>query len=162
MDPAKSLKLLKIGKIITRYGLVVILFWIGCLKFTSYEAMGIKGLVANSPFTAWGLNLLGLQGCSNMIGIIEIILALMIAMRYINAKISGYGSLGTIIMGVVTLSFLVSTPGIWQPEYGFPLLSPMPGQFLLKDLLLLGVGFWTAGEAFLAGDIITEDQVVHA
>jgi len=151
---------MNIGKIIIRYGLVLILIWIGCLKFTTYEAMGIQGLVENSPLTSWLFDLLGTQGISNLIGTIEIILALMIATRSFLPKISGYGSLGVVIMGFITLSFLFTTPPAWQPEYGFPFLSPMPGQFLLKDLLLVGAGFWTAGEAFMAEkDIPVEPRV---
>ena len=44
----------------------------------------------------------------------------------------------------------VTTPG-WEPSLGgFPALSAMPGQFLLKDVVLLGVALWTAGEALAA------------
>lgn len=153
MENTKSIRLLKIGEFIIRYSLVVILLWIGCLKFTTYEAEGIKGLVENSPFTSWGYDLMSVQGFAILIGIIEIILGLMIAMRSFSPIISGYGSLGAVIMFVITLSFLLSTPGAWQPEYGFPYLSPMPGQFLLKDLLSLGAAIWTAGEAFVASHV---------
>ena len=38
-----------IGTHITRYGLVIVLLWIGGMKFTAYEAEGIRPLVANSP-----------------------------------------------------------------------------------------------------------------
>ena len=30
---------------------------------------------------------------------------------------------------------------------GFPVLSVMPGQFLLKDLVLLGAALWTLGDS---------------
>ena len=50
-------------------------------------------------------------------------------------------------MFLTTLSFLVTTPG-WEPSLGnFPALSAMPGQFVLKDVVLLGVALFTAGEA---------------
>ena len=53
-------------------------------------------------------------------------------------------------MFLTTLSFLVTTPG-WEPNLGgFPALSAMPGQFLLKDIVLLGGALWTAGEALEA------------
>ncbi|MGH9197478.1 MAG: DUF417 family protein [Acidimicrobiia bacterium] len=45
--------------------------WIGCLKFTAYEAKNIEGLIANSPFFSWAYHAMGLQGASNMIGLIE-------------------------------------------------------------------------------------------
>ncbi len=45
---------------------------------------------------------------------------------------------------------LLTTPGVWQPGFGVPFLSPMPGQFLAKDLTLFAVSIWTAGEALRA------------
>jgi uncharacterized membrane protein YkgB len=50
-------------------------------------------------------------------------------------------------MFLTTLSFLVTTPGWEKSLGGFPALSAMPGQFLLKDVVLLGVSLFTAGEA---------------
>ena len=35
------------GKQIVRWGLIVVLAWIGGMKFTAYEAMGIQPLVAH-------------------------------------------------------------------------------------------------------------------
>ncbi len=55
-------------------------------------------------------------------------------------------------MSLITLSFLLTTPGVWQPDYGFPSLSPNPGRFLAKDLLLLGAAIYTAGEALKAAN----------
>jgi uncharacterized membrane protein YkgB len=54
-------------------------------------------------------------------------------------------------MFVTTLTFLVTTPGVWEASLGgFPALSAVPGQFLLKDVVLLGAALWTAGEALAA------------
>lgn len=53
-------------------------------------------------------------------------------------------------MFLTTLSFMITTPG-WETSLGgFPALSAMPGQFLLKDIVLLGVALSTAGEALEA------------
>ena len=38
-----------VGRHSIRYGLVLVLLWIGGMKFTAYEATGISGFVANSP-----------------------------------------------------------------------------------------------------------------
>ena len=38
-----------IGREMARYGLVVVVGWIGFMKFTGYEAEGIRPFVANSP-----------------------------------------------------------------------------------------------------------------
>ncbi len=51
-------------------------------------------------------------------------------------------------MFATTLSFLLTTHGVWEPSLGgFPALSAVPGQFLLKDVVLLGAALWTLGEA---------------
>ncbi len=139
-----------IGANVIRYGLVIILLWVGALKFTAYEAEGIQGLIANSPLMSWMLGIMSVQAVSMLIGTVEIILGLMIATRPFAPQISAIGSLGAIIVFLITLSFLLTTPGVWQPGYGFPFPSPMPGQFLAKDLLLLGAAIWTAGEALRA------------
>ena len=38
-----------VGKTIVRWGVVLVLSWIGGMKFTAYEATGIQPLVAHSP-----------------------------------------------------------------------------------------------------------------
>ncbi len=139
-----------VGAGVLRYGLVAVLLWVGLLKFTAYEAAGIEGLVAHSPLFSWALSLFGLRTLSNLIGLAEIILGLMILTRPFAPKISALGSIGATVMFLSTLSFLITTPGVWQPGYGFPFPSPMPGQFLAKDLVLLGAALWTAGEALRA------------
>jgi uncharacterized membrane protein YkgB len=126
------------------------LIWVGLLKFYAYEAEGIKPLVENSLFLSWVYNVMSVQVFAKVLGVIEIILALLIATRQFSPKLSAIGSIGVIFMALVTLSFMLTTPGVWQPELGFPYLSPMPGQFLAKDLLLLGAAIYTAGEALVA------------
>ena len=133
-----------------RYGLVLVLLWIGGLKFTAYEAEGVHGHASNSPLLAWTYDLLSVGGVSALLGIVEISLAILIATRPITPRVSAIGSLGTIVMFLITVSFLLTTPGVWQPSLGFPALSPSPGQFLAKDLVLLGAAIWTAGEALSA------------
>ncbi len=145
-----SLTLERTGAVIIRYGLVIVLLWVGMLKFTAYEAEGIKPLVENSPFLSWTYSLMSVQSFSMVLGVIEIILGILIASRPVSPKASAMGSIGAMIMFLITLTFILSTPGIWQPGYGFPCLSPMPGQFLAKDLLLFGAATWTAGEALNA------------
>ncbi len=72
-----------------------------------------------------------------------------IAARPVSARVSAVGSLGAMLTFIITLSFVLSTPGVWEPGYGFPFPSGNPGQFLLKDLILLGAATWSAGEALL-------------
>ncbi len=143
-------RLTTLGQWMLRYGLVVILLWVGALKFTAYEAEGIQPLVANSPFMSWAYQVMSVRQFAGLLGVVEIALGVMIALRAVAPLVSAIGSLGAIFMFVITLSFFFTTPGMWQPGYGFPFPSPMPGQFLAKDVLLLGAAIWTAGEALLA------------
>lgn len=135
-----------LGIHVTRYGLAIVMIWIGAMKFTSYEAEGIQPLVANSPLMSWLYDVMSVQAFSNLLGVAEVTVGLMIALRPISAKVSAIGSLATVPMFLGTLSFIFSTPG-WESTLGFPALSVVPGQFLLKDLVLLGAALMTAGEA---------------
>ena len=137
------------GGAILRYGLVVILLWIGGSKFAAYEAEAIHGLVANSPLTSWGYHMMSVRGFSALIGTAEIVIAVMIASRRFAPRVSAVGSLGAVGMFLTTLSFILTTPGVWEPGYEFPFLSSLGG-FLIKDILLLGAAVWTAGEALRA------------
>jgi uncharacterized membrane protein YkgB len=59
-------------------------------------------------------------------------------------------------MFLTTLSFLLSTPGVWEPSLGgFPALSGNPGQFLIKDLALLGISLWSFGDSWRASERTT-------
>ena len=136
----------KVGVHISRYGLVVTLLLIGVLKFTASEAQGIQPLVANSPVMSWLYHIFSVQGVSNLIGTIEIFVAALIALRPFSARLSFAGSIGAVITFLLTVSFLFSTPGAFQLSHGFPLLGDA-GQFLIKDLVLLGAAVWTAAEA---------------
>jgi uncharacterized membrane protein YkgB len=142
--------LVNVGGTMLRYGLVIILLWVGSLKFTAYEAEGIQGLVANSPLLSWAYSIFSVRTFAALLGAGEIAIGLMIAMRPISPRVSAIGSFGAIILFLVTLTFIFSTPGVWQPGYGFPFPSPMPGQFLAKDVALLAIAIWTAGEALRA------------
>ena len=136
----------KVGIHVSRYGLVIMLLLIGVLKFTAAEAHGIQPLIANSPLMSWLYRVFSLQAVSNLIWIVEIIVALLIALRPFSAKISFIGSLGAIITFVLTVSFLSSTPGAFEFTDGLPVLGDA-GQFLIKDVVLLGASIWTAAES---------------
>jgi uncharacterized membrane protein YkgB len=134
------------GTAVSRYGLVAILLLIGGLKFTHAEAQGIQPLVSHSPFMCWMYSILSVQAVSNLIGVIEIGVAFLMALRPLSARASFVGSVGAVITFLITLSFLISTPGAFEAGYSYPRLGGT-GQFLIKDLALLGVSIWTAGEA---------------
>lgn len=136
------------GLAVLRYGLVVILLYLGAFKFTEVEARGIEPLVVNSPFFRSLHHWLGAQGLSNAIGVSELVTALAIGARHFSARICAYGSLGGVATFLVTLSFLITTPGTWSSVPGFPLPVPNElGWFLIKDVFLLGAALLSAAEA---------------
>jgi uncharacterized membrane protein YkgB len=90
------------GQLISRYGLVVVLAWIGFGKFV----------------------------------------------KMVWPRVSAAGSALAVVLFVGTLSFLFTTPGVVATHAGgVPVLSALPGQFLLKDLVLIGVTLWTLGDS---------------
>lgn len=144
-------RLQALGTALTRFGLVVVFLWIGAMKFTAYEANAIQPLVANSPFMSWLYLIFSVPTFSNLLGVLEVAIGLMIAARPISAIVSAAGSALAAVLFLGTLSFMLSTPPVWEGSLGgFPALSVAPGQFLLKDLTLLGASVWTLGEAWSA------------
>jgi uncharacterized membrane protein YkgB len=140
-----------VGRGLARYGLVVVVAWIGLMKFTAYEAEGISRYVANSPLMSWVYGFMSHRGFSAVLGVVEVAIALLIAARPFSPRASVVGSALAVGMFLTTLSFLVTTPGVWEPSAGgFPALSGAPGQFLIKDLALLGIALGSLGEAWRA------------
>ena len=145
----KGMVIATLGSRVLRYGLVLVVAWIGLMKFTGYEANGIQPLVAHSPLIGWMYHFLTVRQFSAGLGVVEVGIATLIALRPWAPKTSTVGSALAVVMFLTTLSFLFSTPG-WEPSLGgFPALSALPGQFLLKDVVLLGEAIWSLGESLM-------------
>ncbi len=137
-----------IGRHSLRYGFVLVLLWIGGMKFTAYEAKAISGFVANSPLMSWAYSLFNERSFSSLLGVTEIAIALLVAARPFSARAALAGSVLAVGMFATTLSFMLTTPGVWEGSAGgFPALSVVPGQFLVKDFVLFGASMWMCGEA---------------
>jgi len=142
------------GRLLVRYGLVVVVAWIGALKYSQYEAQAIQPLVAHSPLMSWLYDIFSVRAFGAVLGSVEIAAALLIALYPLWPRLSAAGSAFTVLLFLGTLSFLFSTPGVWVPSAaggGFGVLSGLPGQFLIKDLVLVAAALWTLGEALGAG-----------
>ncbi|WP_241023527.1 DUF417 family protein [Burkholderia sp. Ac-20365] len=121
-----------------RWALVVVFLWFGCMKFTSYEAHGISSFIVHSPFMGWLNTLLGVQGASDVIGVLELSTAAALILGAFVPFFSALGAAMSCATYAITLTFMFSTPGVTAaPLGGFPWLSGDVGQFLLKDLVLL-------------------------
>ncbi|WP_126246871.1 DUF417 family protein [Chitinophaga rhizosphaerae] len=162
---AFAARLDKSGIRMLRIAVSVILIWIGALKFVPYEAEGITPFVANSPFMrffyqhpdeygqhrnkegevhpaniAWH-EANNTYGYAYGLGILLVGMGVLLLLNRAHPLFGTAGALLTIIMGVGTLSFLVTTPETWVPglggaHHGFPYLSAA-GRLVLKDLIML-------------------------
>jgi reactive chlorine resistance protein C len=139
------------GGAILRYGLAAILVYYGAFKFHPVEAEAIRPLVSESPLMSWMYGVLSVQGVSNLIGLTEIAVALLLLARPWSPRAGVIGGIGAAVIFLTTLSFLVTTPGAWATVPGWPIPMPgMAGSFLIKDLFLLGAAVWIAGESLRA------------
>jgi reactive chlorine resistance protein C len=139
-----------VASLLGRYGLVVVIGWIGALKFANFEANQIQPLVANSPFMGWLYDIFSVYTFSALLGVFEVAAAVLLAIKPLFPKLSIVGSVQAIVLFLATISFLFTTPGIGEPAGGgFPALS-LVGEFLLKDIPLLGLSFWTLADAIRA------------
>jgi uncharacterized membrane protein YkgB len=119
------------GMVALRFALAGSLLWVGALKFVEYEAENIQPMVSTSPLFSRLNRVLGTRKIAGLIGITEIAMGALIAARPLSPRASALGSLGATGMFLTTLSFILSMPGVWQEEHGFPALS-LEGQFLAK------------------------------
>jgi uncharacterized membrane protein YkgB len=121
-----------------RWALVVVFIWFGGMKFTAYEASGIAPFIEHSPIMSWLHALFGVQGASYVIGAIELSTAAALLLGAVQPIFSAVGAAMSAATYIITLTFFLSTPGVAEPTAGgFPAISAAPGQFLLKDLVLL-------------------------
>jgi reactive chlorine resistance protein C len=166
----------RVGMAMLRTGLVLVLGWIGALKFARYEADSIVPMVANSPLMKffygpkrsqyrqymnkegeliqehrdWQTSN-GTYRFSRILGLAIICIGLLIALYPIWPQVSALGSFLLVFMSVTTLSFLVTTPEAWVPRlgdssHGFPYLSGV-GRLIVKDLIMLGAAVVTMADA---------------
>lgn len=115
---------------INYFPVMLVLLWIGGMKFTELEAKGIEDLVAQSPLMFWLYDLFDVQMTSNLIGVFDIIaLALLgLGLKYNRLLVPGILMSGSVF--VVTQTFLFSTPGVFSTDT----IITGTGQFLIKDL----------------------------
>lgn len=131
-----------------RYGLVAILAYYGFFMFSTVQADAIKPLIEHSPLLSWIYGLMDPYTSAKVLGVTQIVIAVLIALRFWSPAACIFGSLLAAGMFAVTLSFLVTTPNMWIRVADFPVKVPTDmGAFLLKDFFLLATAGWSAAEA---------------
>ena len=152
MTDNKAIKFLAIA-------LAIVFIWFGALKYTAGGAEGIVGLVENSPLLSWVYSLFSVHTFAALLGTVEIAIGVLLLAGLKDARLGMLGGLGGIATFVVTLSFMLTTPGVVPGGASFPILSAMPGEFLLKDLALLAISYFLFEHArarMAVGPVVTE------
>ena len=173
---AKAASLDRLGMGMLRLGLVVVLIWIGGLKFARYEADGIVPLVANSPVMSFFYHhpapeyrpymnregevipahrdwheTNGTYPFAFGLGMVIVTIGILIALHPVFPQVAAAGSFLLILMSLTTLSFLITTPEAWVPAlgdsaHGFPFLSGT-GRLVIKDAIMLGAAVTTMADS---------------
>jgi uncharacterized membrane protein YkgB len=146
---AHTAKLARVTPLIARYALVIVFVWFAGLKVTDYEAQGIAPLGEHSPFLSWIYHLVSIDTFSQLVGVVELITAVLLALYPWSRWASALGGALATLFFLGTLSFMVTTPGIGEASAGgFPVLSAT-GEFLIKDLGLLGLSVWLLADSLV-------------
>jgi uncharacterized membrane protein YkgB len=144
--PAKS-RTTGIAPLVARYGLAIVLAWFGAMKFTYYESHGISHWVASSPLLSWVYHIMSIDAFGRLNGSVELITAALLAVKPWIPKASVAGGILASLFFVTTLSFMITTPGVGEASAGgFPVLSA-DGEFLMKDIALIGLALWLLVDA---------------
>ncbi|HTH98560.1 MAG TPA: DUF417 family protein [Stellaceae bacterium] len=124
---------------ILRWVMVLIFLAFGIQKFTLQSAHGIVLYISNSPFISW-LSIFGVRGEADLLGTVELTIALLLAAGAFNAIISALGTLIAAGTFLITWSFFFTTPGVvkWSLSTD-PIAWNLTGEFLFKDIVLLCV-----------------------
>ncbi|GGC61827.1 DUF417 family protein [Chelatococcus reniformis] len=138
----------RIGRAVALAGVCLPLVLIGISKFTQSEIEGVEPLLTGTPWLAWLPALLGAAGASYLLGVVEVATAVLFlaGLRWPLAGVAA-GAFGAATFAV-TVSILLAQP-IWDTESGgFPWLNSL-GQFIIKDVALLGISLVVLGEGLL-------------
>jgi uncharacterized membrane protein YkgB len=134
------------GRSLALIGIVLPLLLIGGLKFTQVEIEALQPAINGTPWLAWLYPVFGAAGASYFLGIVEIASAVLLLTSRWSPLAGVVGGALAALTFLVTSSLLLALP-IWEAQAGgFPALNIF-GQFLIKDLALLGIALVTMGEA---------------
>ena len=109
---------------------IIVLLWIGGMKFTLLEAKGIEALVSSSPLMSWMYQLWDLQTTSNIIGVYDLVAVVLLIIAMFNQRLIVPAIVMSGAVFLVTQTFLVT----WDSALSTQTLLSTGGHFLIKDL----------------------------
>jgi uncharacterized membrane protein YkgB len=135
------------GRAVALAGAVLPLLLIGGLKFTQPEIEALRPLIGGTPWLAWLYPSLGESGASYLLGVVELAAAVLLMASPWSARAGFLGAALGVTTFLVTCSLLLAPLPVWDERLGgFPALGPL-GQFLIKDVALLGIALAAAGDS---------------
>lgn len=128
-----------------RYGLAIVIIWLGFLKFKNVEAEYTRQLISGG-YISWILTYITPYALNQIVAYLQIVTGLLIMLKPISRSLSFWGGLIAVIMFALSASLLFTSDYVWLTGYGFPELSKA-GQAVLKDFILLGAASWCVGDS---------------
>ncbi len=134
------------GHFLLRYGLAIVLVWLGVLKFRSSEVMHLERALAQVHLLGWLLHYFTAYALSQLFAWLLIITGILVALRPVSRRLSLWGGSVAFFIFLMGVVMLVSSGFVWASGSVFPGLSSL-GQSLLKDLVLLGAASWCVADS---------------
>jgi reactive chlorine resistance protein C len=158
-------RILAVGRFVGLLGVVLVLLLIGGLKFTQVEIDGLKPIIGSTPWLAWMYPAFGEAETSYLLGVIELATALFLMLSPWSARADLVGGALASLTFFVTTTIIFAAP-IWETASGgFPWINEL-GQFLIKDVALLGVALMVFAESLARtrskADVRTEPSTLSS
>ena len=112
------------------FPVILVLLWIGGMKFTLIEAKGIEGLVSTSPLMSWMYSVWDLQTTSNLIGVYDLIAMTLVGLAIFKRQLLIPAVLMSGAVFAVTQTFLLS----WPATVSSDTILTVTGHFIIKDI----------------------------
>lgn len=146
MKPLLKKTLLLFGQFLFRYGLGIMLIWIGIMKFRNAEAIHLEQAMSQTILFNWLLKYITIYTLSLIIAWVQIFAGLMIMLKPVSAKISTWGGVLAMIVFLSGILVFLTSGIVWQSGYGFPELS-RAGHSFIKDFVLFGAAAWCVSDS---------------
>lgn len=121
-------------KWLSLFPVLLVLLWIGGMKFTGLEAKGIEPLVQSSPLMSWMYQVWDVQTTSDLIGIYDLLTVAILLMGMFYRNLLLPGIVMSALVFIVTQTFLFS----WNAATSADTILSTGGHFLIKDLWYIG------------------------
>jgi len=127
----------RLGEHLVRYSLALLFAWLGLLKFREAEAERIQALAEPSFLVSWVYDIFTVRAFSGLLGLFELAIALLLALRLWSPQAAFMGGLGAVVASVIPFLLQLFRLEVWFA----------PGAGLFVTLLVLASSVWLTLEA---------------